>query len=374
VLGTTFGGKPITLAQLPLTVLTLAFDVLPGVGSNVLALVSCKDDEAANDPACITRRAQEISGLLSAIEVQHKVVSDQTAFRHGLRSGRYNTYWLSGRQDKLDGTLAQELREAVFNGNGLLVDGEHDERNGVLDAVSGVRWRGKFGPVDLQVDLNGVVFPAGRIATVGRADRLELDGGTPQAEFNAGVPRGGAPAIISNLYGAGRAVQFAFDVPASSAANSEWQPLVVKALQYVQLPYTGMLAPGQQVPVSFAVTNLGPHFVAHAASLLPQGSDYVGSSGGGTFDSDTRAIHWDFELDTHAEWRQGFTFAAPLTAGHYTVINSVGTIDPAVGQAQPYGTPRLLAFEVRDAVADANKAITVTGTPCCKERDTSAVT
>ena len=358
VLSAKVGGKSLAIAQVPLTVLTLSYNTQASARSNVLALVSCKDDaEAANDPACQTTRAQEIARLLTALDVPHSVVLNEADFKRGLRSGSYNTYWLSGKQDKLPGTLPHELREAVFNGDGLLVDGEHDQRNKILDAVVGVRWRGKFGPVDLSVDLGGTIFAAGHVATVGRASRVDLEGGASQAEFNAGVPAGGATAIVSNQYGAGRTLQFAFDLPASSAAHGEWQPLLAKALEYVLLPYDGKLRPGQQVPVSFNVTNAGPQFQAQTNALLPEGAAYVASTGGGVFEGDTRIVSWGFELDTNGEWKRDFTFAAPLAAGSYSVVNTVGTIDPATGDVQLYGAPKSLAFMVGDVVGDASKAI-----------------
>jgi hypothetical protein len=358
VLTATVGGKQLALAQVPLTVLTLSYDAQAFAKSHVLVLVSCKDDEeAVADPACLTTRTHEIDRLLTALEVPHKVVSDADDFKVGLRSGSYNTYWLSGKQDKLNGSLPRELRETVFNGEGLLLDGVHDQRNKLLDSVAGVRWHGTFGPVDMLVDSGGVLFPSGQFASVGRAGRLDLAGGTAQADFTAGVVHGGAPAIVSNQYGVGRTVQFAFDLPASFTMHAEWQPLLAKALEHVLRPYDGNLAPGQQVSVKFSVSNAGPQFQAQADALLPEGAAYVASTGGGVVDLDSRTIRWGFELNTHGEWTQGFTFAAPMATGSYSLMNSLGTIDPATGKVEPFGTPKTIAFKVGNAVADANSAI-----------------
>ena len=359
VLEASFNGKAQMLAQLPLTVLTLSYDVKAQAANNVLALVSCRDDEeVAADPACQSTRAQQVDALLTALDVPHKVVADEAAFKLDMRSGRFNTYWLSGKQDKLHDTVARELREVVFNGEGMLVDGEHDERNKVLDVVAGVRWRGKFGALDLPVELGGQLFPAGQLGSVGRAGRVDLAGGTEQAEFSAGVPHGTAPAVVSNQFGAGRAVQFAFDLPASVQAQAGWQPVVAKALQYVLRPYTGKLAPGQPVPVSFNVSNQGPLFQAQASSILPPGAAYLDGSGNPVYDADSRTLLWSFELPTHGQWQQGFRFAAPATAGSFAITSSVGTVDPASGKVQPYGAPKLLSFQVGDVARDGSDAIT----------------
>lgn len=357
VMGATIGGKMLTLAQQPVKVLTLETSSRTGLASRVLALVSCKDDEEAqHDQACLTTRAQTIGAVLDAAGVAHAVTTNESVFRLGLRSGQYNTYWLSGKQDRLHEGLAKELREAVFGGEGALIDSEHDQRNGGLDTMAGIRWRGKFGPTDLTVELGGQLFPVERLQTVGRAGRFDLAGGTEQGVFEAGVSEGGAPAIVSNQFGSGRVVQFVFDIPSSVPVQTRWQPVVHMALQYLLRPHTDKLPAGAIVPVSLKVTNAGPETPVLVSSVLPAGARFLDAGVQGSYDADTRSITWPLHLAPRQVWDSNLTFALPVTPGTYSVHTTVSTIDP-FGVAAPYGAPMALTFRVANAAAEAASAI-----------------
>ena len=66
MLTATVGGKQLTLAQVPLTVLTLSYEVQAFAKSHVLVLVSCKDDEeAVANPACLTTRTHEVGDAVA---------------------------------------------------------------------------------------------------------------------------------------------------------------------------------------------------------------------------------------------------------------------------------------------------------------------
>ena len=56
-------------------------------------------------------------------------MTDEDAFTRELRSGGYSAYALFSEHEKLDEQVQDELREAVYRGEGLLVAGAHDQRN-----------------------------------------------------------------------------------------------------------------------------------------------------------------------------------------------------------------------------------------------------
>lgn len=63
----------------------------------------------------------------------------------------------------------KELREAVWRGDSLVMDGEHDDRNQLLHAVVGVKSRGKLGRTNLTTAVPaGSVFPEGSVQALGR--------------------------------------------------------------------------------------------------------------------------------------------------------------------------------------------------------------
>lgn len=161
--------------------------------------------------ACVARRTLGIHRLLDELGIAHKIVTSDTAFRQEMRCGIYNTYWISGGAAKLDSALIAELRESVYRGQGLILDGEHDDRNLLLHPIAGVKYRGKLGLTDQKLTFaTGSALGTGTLSTLGRPIRLELQGARAQAQFTAGA----APwsAIVTNRYGSGNSAMFAFSL------------------------------------------------------------------------------------------------------------------------------------------------------------------
>ena len=96
----------------------------------------------------------------------------------------------------------------MYRGDSLIVDA-HDERNHGLDAIVGVKVQGKHNPANQTINVTGATSPAGSIVTEGRPLKLQLTSGQTQAVFPA---EASGPAIVSNQYGQGRALLFAFDL------------------------------------------------------------------------------------------------------------------------------------------------------------------
>ncbi|MTW09192.1 hypothetical protein GM658_01130 [Pseudoduganella eburnea] len=237
------------------------------------------------------------------------------------------------------------------------MDSEHDQRNGVLDEMAGIRWKGKFGPTDLAVDLTGPLYTPQRLYSSGRSDRLELAGGSAQARLDVGGPRGDAPAIIGNTYGAGRVLQFAFDLPSSFTKEGAWQPVIDSSLQQVMRPLGDTQAPGASLLARLGVRNLGPATAVLVSSALPADAEYVSSSPDGTYDGDKHAINWSFTLESQQSWDALLALRAPLQGASYSLDTTVSTIDPSTGLPTPYGQPLALAVKVYDAEQLAQQAI-----------------
>lgn len=360
VLSATVGGQTRVLAQVPLTVLMLDIGQRRKPGNRVLALVSCKDGEAAAPTSgnpCLTERSVTIARALATAGVSYTIATDPAVFQSALRSGLYNTYWLSGKQDKLHGNLASEVREAVYGGDGALIDSEHDQRNGTLDAMAGVRWQGKFGQTNLAVDVGGPVFAATTIGSIGRSDRLELAGGVQQAAFNLDRPQDGGSAIITNLSGAGRVVQYAFDLPTSLRSNAPWQAVLETSLLHVQPPVTDPVNPGTLVPVGISIQNLGAATGIGVTSTLPAGAAYLASLPQGAHDAVLGTLTWRAELPAGQTWNGALSLRAPAGTGTYALSTVVNTVDAVTGVASPYGVPTVLQINVVGAAQNAAAAM-----------------
>lgn len=369
VLTANVGGKTITLAQDSFTLLApvsapVKLDIRQTLanGSRVLVLVSCNDgdndaDGADGNPAaCVTERAQTIDRALIDLAAPHSITTNEQAFQQALRSGLYNTYWISGKEDKLHGTVTSELREAAFGGDGLLVDGVHDNRNQVFDAVTGIRYRGKIGQTDLPVNLNGPVFEVQRLSTSGRAMKPDLVGSTAQALFDGSNPQAHGPAIISNSYGAGRSMLFAFDLAASLQSQNGWLPVLGASLHAVLPAPAQVLTPGSVMPLRTSIANLADPVQLDVRTLLPSGAVYLDSSPAGRYEADLNRVGWTLQLAAAQSLDIDLTLRVPSVTGQHTLSTTVSSVLNGVATAYGEPLPQVLTVTTASQTATATQA------------------
>jgi sugar lactone lactonase YvrE len=250
--------------------------------------------------SCTSERALAIGQYLDGLGILNKVVTDEASFRHQMRCGGYNTYWISGGASKIEHGLVKEVREAVWRGDGLIIDGQHDDRNLLLDAVAGVKFRGKLPGTNYTAHIPaGSVFApssssgastTSTLATLGQPARYELLTGTAQASFTARTSTtptdhdgdsdshnsssGGihdsdnhsstsssttsttrtVPAIIANRYGAGKAMVFAFDLAAMVTLDVQQTATVNLPLEKVVLATAAQLGAASSSTGSSSLT------------------------------------------------------------------------------------------------------------------------
>ncbi|GMV27894.1 MAG: hypothetical protein AMXMBFR59_00190 [Rhodanobacteraceae bacterium] len=276
VLGITAGGSDRVLAQKPITVTapTASVTVEQGLSaaSRVLVLVRCEDANCVDDPICTAGRAAQLEQLLAALGVEHRVVDDADAFEQALRSGRYTTYWISGGAAPLAYRLAEELREAVFRGDGLIVDGAHQSRNTLLDPVLGVNFVERLAANDPGVVVgDGSLYAAGSYLGRGAAQHYAAAGAQVQGRFG---DAGSTPAVFSHVYGAGRTLLFALDLPASLADVAQagaWTDVLRRSFRHVAPPAAASPVGKAYVPLRTTVTNTGAALELEVTMALPAG-------------------------------------------------------------------------------------------------------
>lgn len=356
--------KTLTLAQANFTLLPppVKLDVKQSIvnSSRVLVLVACNDGDDdtpknGKSAACVSARIQTIEKMLAVSGVPHAITTEEAAFRKALRSGAYNTYWLSGKQDKLHSDLAGEVRELVFGGDALILDGVHDERNKTLDSVMAVLYKGKVGEVNLSVDISGAEFNAMHVATAGRAEKIELNGGTGQASFGGAQPTARGPAIVTNAYGSGRGVLFAFDLSASFLADPAWQPVLANAMKFALPASPTVLIPGALLRIDTSVANLNRAVNVQVKSILPPGALVLESIPAATIGANAGTIDWTFQLPETATQDLLLTFRLPPDAGDFAVTTAVSSARN--GATTPYGDAFSLPISVAAAVPTAANAI-----------------
>lgn len=158
-----------------------------------LQLTAANDDDAVDDaddtldaPSPAERRAY-LESLLDDAGWSYTIVTDGEAFARELRSGGYLSYAILSDREKLSEQVQKELREAVYRGEGLLVAGNHDARNGRLDEPLGIRYQGK------PTGVSGIHFVAPTFQLEGehafvvkeQAVRIRLDGAEAVARYLA---------------------------------------------------------------------------------------------------------------------------------------------------------------------------------------------
>lgn len=110
-----------------------------------------------------------LESLLKADGWSYTIVTDAESFTRELRSGGYQIYALFNERVKLPEQVQKELREAVNRGEGLLVAGNHDERNGRLNEALGIQWRGH------RNDATGILFEDSQLQLTGEENFTYAD-------------------------------------------------------------------------------------------------------------------------------------------------------------------------------------------------------
>jgi hypothetical protein len=320
--------------------------------ARVLVLLSCKygdDDSAQGDAArqaCIVQRSAFLTTYLSGLGLDYTMTTTTDDFTRAFRSGRYNTYWITGGSMKLDNSLTEEVREAVFRGDALILDTVHDERNHGLDTVAGTNVHGKLSATDQAVTVTGPLFAAGTLASRGRALQLDLTTGTPQAVF-AGTP---SAAIVTNLFGQGHSVFFAYDLVGTlmNQPSAPLNDLFSAALGWAAPAPAAVLEARTYAVLRASITNVGVAADLRATFTPPAGSTVVATAPAATPDASGRPV-WTFNLDSGATKNLDIGLRLPANTGSFTASIS---IDSTRGDlAKPFSTSATLTVESADTVA-----------------------
>lgn len=373
VLTADIGGKVITLAQDTFTLIEppIKLDIAQAIQrqNRVLALISCEPGEPSDsgDPKsdsssksssedgdhakqiCAAQRAQFLDAYLNAIPVEHLVITTENDFRKAFRSGRYNVYWIAGGKEKLEDDLAEEVREAVYRGDSLILDGVHDERNHSLDDAAGIVYRGKLSATGQPITLTEATLGAVGLDlnTRGQALRLEPSTGLAQATFATILhadedhdsdhkTNAIYPAIISNVYGSGQALTFAFDwldTLRNDRLNA-WANPAQAALVYLLPPVPTTLSARGYVPVETIIRNLTKSIDIAVTMQLPTGGQAINTIPLASLNA-AGLPTWQFPLPETGEQRLLLGLRLPSLGGTQTLDTAVISIRHA--QRKLYG-------------------------------------
>jgi sugar lactone lactonase YvrE len=285
----------------------------------LLVLASCIPGES---PECWTRRKGEIEVLLDAIEVPHTVTTHYDTFMRLMRSGEFDAYWVSGGSLKLDQVLADEVIEAAFRGDGLIVDGVHDSRNQLLHTPMGVKYQGKLPLRQVVVDVDDTaIFDVAQFDIRDKTVRFDLAGASLHGRFG-----NGDPAVLARDFGRGHTVTLSFDFVETlktSTSPDAMRETLRDAVAHALSGERGALAAGQTFGVLTTVFNQAGATPAWlqvlAASPLPILGTYPEA-----LSRDANIAAWRFDLDVAQERDFTTWLRAPDSDGDYVVEASAG--------------------------------------------------
>lgn len=250
----------------------------------------------------LTQQNQHLLQMLHQAGWSVTLVTNATDFQTQFDTQGYEVYVILSEAVKLPNTLQDELVQAVNDGEGLIVAGNHDDRNSKLDTALGAHTTGKsLSATGLSLDSGSLDAAGGQVSFPVDAEPATVNKvlTTPVGEFllNGG---GTAPAVFTYQYGSGKSIYMPFDLALEEAAagdNSLFDQLMLDSLNYVHpatlTPYTGSV-----LPIVLTLDNEGIPTPGRALITLPPGVTVIDPNGA-TVNGNT--LTWTFDLTSKGE-------------------------------------------------------------------------
>ena len=308
-------------------------------------------DDHEGDAVCQAQLSERayLGRVLETAGWQYTIVDTDDAYTQALRGGAYRLHALLSAQVKLDEAVQKELREAVNHGLGLLVGGDHDQRNNVLDTVLGLHYVGHSTAYSLTVPPSPGYSAFGKpFAAACPVNRIRPLGSLVLGQFLDAKNKAADSAVTVQAYGLGKAAYLGFDPLAQGAVleatgTGEFSQLLLDLLADVS-PAPAYRA-GDVIALNLSLHNAGSQFATGWLALALAGDASVYDLGGGAAQADG-SLRWPF------------TLAADASLGHQvwarlsTTGTSVATLDiHADGSAKDPDQSLSLALPVTDAPA-----------------------
>lgn len=287
-------------------------------------------------PGTLAQR-RAVESILEQGAWQFTAVNSSDAFAEELANGSYTVALLLSEKIKLAESVQSSLVARVADGMGLVVAGQHDNRNGRIDEALGVKLAGKltgitgvtiqdFPSVELTAPLSFRFGP--------KPGRVSLDGAMQLATFSGG--NGANTAISRNRHGEGEAIYFAFDPLTQAAAEDAqdgWKDLLLAALAEVH-PEQSLLRAGNVTPITLQIENLGLATVGEVRIPLPAGMQLVDAGKGAI--SPEGSLYYPFAIEHDEVEKWTFWVQLPEQPGQTAITGAIRVQDTA-GEWVDYG-------------------------------------
>ncbi len=285
---------------------------------------------------------ESLEEALRKAVTDYRIVYDKKDFQAELRNPYYTDFLILGDHQHLEDHFAEEFREQVYSGKGLILSPYHQEQleKEIFNIKADGHLPGTEHPVQLtgsELGLQGTFQTYGRTAKVKDTEATNVLAWITVA---AGKETVQYPAVIKRQYGQGKALYLAFDLAMSSKDTVSFPALLEHAVEYVHRPINNpegtphRADPGRLVPIEITIKSLGGAFDIRVTETYPEeirqyDPEFTDRLPAGTWTRDLR-------LDPDQTKTILYYALTPDKAGTYTLATEVGYMEN--GEYAPYQT------------------------------------
>ncbi len=260
---------------------------------------------------------KQLDELLASLRMDYMTADNMDDFTSALRFGRYNTYILI---DVKEPVVSEEIREAVYRGDGLIFLKTRQDADPFLDDAFGVKLTGRTTRPDLAADLeSSPIGNGGELQLSGKAIVAALSAETAETYGTVTDKQQVVPVIISNQYGKGRSILYTFDLM-NSPDKAQAAALIVNSINHVR-PLEHAVKALDSVPIRIAIHNTAEPVTVKLVEAIPQSTtaDTVvpeGILGDGS-------ITWQRTIASNENMRFGYYLNIPDKASEYELVTEL---------------------------------------------------
>lgn len=280
----------------------------------------CDDDKTNVDTDLLEKALKDAS-------VNYRIVYNKTDFQSEMRNTSYTDYMILGDRYLLDPNYADELRELIYSGKGL-ISSLYVKYGELGPPVSGALWAGYLLSSKYTVDLSDSdIAAASSFTSSGKSTNIIALSSATLAGHIRNVLH--SPAIVLNDYGQGRSVYYAFDLleTLNNQNYTQLADLIKNSFIYVHKPLISgsSFLPDQLIPVEVEIKSLGGTFDLKIKETYPAEIKIY----------DPVTSQWitdnpwmkDLHIDTNAIEYFRYYAMTPDVPGTYTLTTDLGYME-----------------------------------------------
>ena len=273
-----------------------------------------------------------LENLLKNNNYAYTIVENEQDFESEFRSGNYNAYVLLQERIKLSKQLQDELSEAVYRGEGLLIAGIHDQRNSKVEDALGIKINSNttkeqelqmieqtpYESLNLTLPLKDKKFTV-RLKEANLLGSFSNKNGCKEKD-NSG-------AVTSNIYYKGKFIFVGFDllVYASMQEDNMYEKLLNILLQELQ-PDEFTVQTNDVLPLRLELVNKGISTQGNTYTQSLNTNANIVDSGDAYLDANNNLV-WNFMLEENNSTALNFWMKLPSYATYVELQTDIYTGD-----------------------------------------------